>query len=215
MGISFLGMTNILELVNPGFTDVVARVSLYQIDGTLAHTQSVRIFPQSQFDLILNEMPGFVGDSYGIVKIEFNDLLDGRMFYYRQLSAGADFEFAFGIPLSNPSFGKTSVGFNTYQPSLHADERANVVANWLTVVNLSTDTQQFTIRTHVNGGDIVRRELTLPPAGRADVDGGHGLAGSSAIGLHEIIPANARAPYIAQLIRYGGDAPGGTNCRIV
>lgn len=198
---SFIGMLNILELVNPGFSDVQARVSLYDVNGTLTHTQSLTIGGQQQQDLIINEMPGFVSDSYGIVKIEFNELLDGRMFFYRPVGQG--FEFGFAVPLSNPSYGVTNVGYNTFQPSANAADAGFVVQNWISLVNLSNEAQVFDIETYPAGGEKIERTVSVPARGRIDMDGGHALVGASSIGLHRILPRQANAPYLAQLIRYG------------
>lgn len=204
---SFLGMTNIVELVNPNPFDKEIEVFFYSIDGQLADTRTINVPAMSQFDLILNELPGFVENSYGIVKLEFEGIIDGRVSYYRLAPSGSEYEFAFGIPLSNASYGNTAVSFNTFQPSLNPAEAAHVVANWLTIVNLDAEAQSFTIESYAqNGSELSTRVISVPGFGRMDIDGGHGMAGSSVVGLHKIHPRNRRAPYIAQLIRYGGNS---------
>lgn len=205
---SFLEMINILELVNPYSQDKSVLVTLYAMDGTRAHQQLVTIPAQSQFDLILNELPGFSNDSYGIVKLEFEGIIDGRMFYYRTTDNFSTYEFAFGIPLANANYGRTAVGFNTFQPSFNLADAEHVVRNWLTVVNLSEEEKVFTVTSYgQHGEELLTRELIIPAFGRTDVDGGHDFAGPSVVGLHTILPRDLEAPYIAQLTRYGGAAP--------
>jgi hypothetical protein len=181
-------------------------VFFYAIDGSLAHSREVVVPAMSQFDLILNELPEFVDDSYGIIKLEFEGIIDGRVSYYRSSLDATDYEFAFSIPLSNATLGSSSVGFNTFQPSLQAAESSNVVANWLTIVNLAASPKQFVVQSfNQDGSSITSRSVSVSAFGRIDIDGGHGLVGPSVVGLHRIIPNDPTAPYISQLIRYGGN----------
>ncbi len=199
----FLDMINILELVNVGEDELKATVTLFQIDGTQAHQQTITINPFGQFDLILNDLPGFQKDSYGIVTVEFTGQLDGRLFYYRNGTAG-DYEFAFGVPYSAPLFGQSSVGFNTFQPSLAPGDSANPVLNWLSIVNLASEPKSFTIEKYNQIGELLSTEtITIPAFGRVDTDGGHTNPGPGQVGLNKIIPTDNNSPYIAQLIRYG------------
>ena len=203
-------MTNILELVNPTLADMQVKLSLYSILGELVHERYITIAASNQFDVILNDLPGFVRDSYGIVKLEFPDGLDGRMMYYRPAPDGNGYDFVFGLPLVDPSYGPTAVSFNTFQPSFLASERNNIVANWLSIVNLDSNAQAFTIGTYDQMGTLLaERNIDVPAFGRMDLDGGHDIAGPSVVGVHVITPKDLTAKYIAQLSRYGGDAPAG------
>jgi len=53
----------------------------------------------------------------------------------------------------------------------------------------------------------MRREVNVLPFGRADIDGGHSLAGPDTVGYHKVIPSDITAEYIALVTRFGGDAP--------
>lgn len=206
----FLNMTNIVELVNPNQFTMNVKVSLYSIDGVLMHVQPVSIDATKQYDLILNSLPGFAADSYGIAKIEFEGVMDGRISFYRNDSARpGEFEFAFSVPFADPSQGTTAVSFNTFQPSLNPTERNNIVANWLTIVNFATVSKSFKVKTYNQAGEfIVERSVTVPGFGRVDIDGGHGLVGPSVVGMHVIVPKDPRAAYTAQLTRYAGNTDG-------
>lgn len=209
---SFLSMVNILELINNGTTDMTVTVSLFKIDGQLGSSVDVNLAPRQQFDVILNDMKGFEVNSYGLVKIEYDGLLDGRVFFYRR-SEGLDaYDFAFGVPLSRPSYGRTAVGFNTFQPSLDPLEAQSLVANWLTAVNLSPQTKGFTIEKYNQLGELLSSSrVEIPGFGRVDVDGGHVNPGPLNVGFNEIIPDDPDSPYIGQLMRYGNNASGGYN----
>ena len=208
----FLDMTCILELVNNSAENIAVDVSLYSIDGSLGDLRRVYLSPAQQFDVILNDMKGFQRDSYGLVKIEYNGQIDGRVFYYRRSTEVDGYDFAFGIPLSNPSFGTTAVGFNTFQPSLKPAEFGNLVANWLSIVNLDSVQRGFTIDKYDQFGSLLSTSHVFVPAfGRIDVDGGHVNPGSSYVGMNVITPDEVHAPYLGQLIRYGyADAAGTT-----
>lgn len=204
----FLGMVNIAELINPSSdtsstTSITA--SLYSISGQLMHTQTLNLSGGQQFDLILNQLPGFTADSYGIVKLEYTGSLEGRTSFYRQV--GSEYEFAYSIPFTQPLKGTTGVSFNTYQPSTAPSEASFSVYNWLSLINLSGSDETFTINSYNQVGTLIAaRQVMVPSFGRADVDGGHTMAGPGIVGLHEIIPQSSATNYIAQLIRYGANS---------
>jgi hypothetical protein len=205
----FLGMINILELVNPGGLTATATVSLYTISGELGTEQKVVLSPGSQQDLILNDMPGFGADSYGLITVQFDRAVDGRLFFYRPAPFSAtNYSFAFGLALANPTYGRSVVGFNTMQPSTNAAEAQNSVLNWLSIVNLADKKKSFQVSTFSLNGDLLKtQKIEIPANGRTDMDGGHVVPGPNNVGLQEIIPFDASAPYIGQLVRYGSNNP--------
>lgn len=207
---SFLNMTNILELTNSTATAIPVKISFYSINGTLAHQRTINVPATNQFDVIINDFPGFVRDSYGVIKLEFTGNLDGRMSFYRPTTGASSYDYAYSIPLADANFGTTAVSFNTFQPSQMASEANNLVANWLSIVNLDASAQRYTVFSYdMVGKLILRRELEIPSFGRADVDGGHDLAGPNVVGYHKVVPFNVTAEYIAQITRFGGNAPAG------
>ncbi len=210
---SFLSMTNILELINPTGSSQSLSITLYSISGQVLHSEVLSLESGAQFDRIVNDMPNFVTDSYGLVRIDFSGAkFDGRMSFYRSRDSFQSYEFAYSVPFRNPNYGTTAVGFNTFQPSTRPADASFQVANWLSLINLSGSTKTFSINTYGQSGTIIAaRAVSVGANSRLDIDGGHGIAGSSVVGVHQIIPSDRDAPYMAQLVRYGTDAaPGGT-----
>ena len=208
----FLGMTNVLEIVNRGATPVTATVTVYTISGTAGQPITFTLAAQGERDLILNDAGGFSPDSYGLVRIDYaGGILDGRVSFYRSSSSpvkGA-YDFAFAVPLENSLTGASYVGFNTFQPSQNPAEAANQVANWLSIINLHGESKTFTVNRYNQAGVLTTtRSITVPPFGRSDIEGGHG-EGPSLVGLNEIIPGDSSAPYKAELVRYGSDGSAG------
>lgn len=202
---SFLGMVNVLELVNGGDYPLDVRIDFFLIDGTLADSKRFTIPRGAQRDEVLNSYEGFTADSYGLIEIHYDGELDGRLFFYRS-SGGVNFDFAYGVGFQNPSYGKTSVGFNTFNPG----DIPGGVANWLSLVNLSQSTQTYLITTFDMAGNPIRvKPYDVAAFRRIDLDGGHSFPGPSHVGTHEIIPLDPQAPYLAQLTRYGFDYAGG------
>ena len=203
----FIGLTNILELVNRGPVSMPIEIELYSISGELLQTVPIEIDTGGQFDLIVSDMAQFQRDSFGIVRIKFdevyNDFLDGRMSFYRG-NFISGYEFAFSVPFEQALLGNSAVTFNTYQPSLNPLEIGNQVAQWLSIVNLDElDTKTFTVKRYGQAGNLlVEDSFSVPPFGRIDIEGGHVSPGVSQVGLHVIEPADQESPYIAQLFRY-------------
>ncbi|MCB0324663.1 MAG: hypothetical protein KDD69_13870 [Bdellovibrionales bacterium] len=206
---SFLGMTNILELVNRASTPKDVSLQLLDLDGTVLHQQHVLLAAEEQTDVIVNDLPNFRKDAYGLLVVRFEGEIDGRMSFYRAAADGVATEFAFSVALRNPQYGKTAVAFNTYQPSKAVLDQQHSVLNWLTLVNLHHTTELFKIISYDVSGRVIRSVVqAIAPGGRVDIDGGHQFAGPSVVGLHQILPINPDVPYLAQLIRYGAGEDG-------
>ena len=203
----FLRMTNIVELLNPTTSTKTVTLRLYDANGSEQYAQLFTLNPDSQFDVILNDLPGFAADSYGLVTLDASGEIDGRTSYYRTTTDGTSFEFAYSIPFENTTTGTSAVGFNTFNASTNPDDAGDYILNWLTVVNRSSDAKSFTVNTYNQTGTLVAtRPALIGPNGRIDIDGGHALVGPSQVGYHEIIPDDTSSPYLAQLIRYATDA---------
>ena len=206
----FLDIVPIAELVNTSASPMTARVSLYRLDGSLGSIFTTNIEAGNQKDIILSSMSGFTKDSYGLIKIEHCDgMLDGRISYYRS-TVSSDFEFAYSIPLVQPTFGNSAVSFNTFQPTRNVFEVSDLVSNWLSLVNLSDVSQVFTVNRYSLSGELASpsRVVTVTPGARVDIEAGHVDPGPSNVGLLEIIPQDSTRGYHAMLKRFGHRSTG-------
>jgi plastocyanin len=213
----FLEMRNILEIINKSGSALPIIVRLYNVSGAQTAVLNLSVPANGQRDIILNELQGFARDSYGLVRVEFdspfNDLVEARVFFYRDQGLSGQFEFAFGVSVDKPLYGQAGVLFNTFQPSLDLTESAYQVAQWLSVVNLdSAGAQGFRVDRFDQTGQLISSQrLTVPSFARIDIEAGHQNPGANRVGLHLITPDDVTAPYLAQLYRYGGrGAPGAT-----
>jgi hypothetical protein len=201
---SFLGMVNIAELRNNSAEAVTAQVNIFNISGTLVSSNFFTINAGLQFDVILNELPGFINNSYGIVQVSNN--VSGQITYYKPkgLNFANDFDFAYSIPFQAPASGTSFVSFNTFHPGTDPVQVQNLVANWVSVVNLSPSSRNFTINKYAQNGTLIS-SIVVPLASnnRIDIDGGHLNPGKNFVGFIEIVPQDMDTQYLSQLVRYG------------
>lgn len=205
----FLGMINILEIMNLNTTTAMqVSLTLYSIGGSGSQiTQSWTIPPLTQQDIILNDLQGFEKDTYGMLKLAAShDDFAGRVtLYYPDSSAATDYHYAFSYsePLHNFNKGTSAVIYNSYHPGNNPADHSNSVYNWLTVANLESTEQDYTIRRYNMAGNLVSQQsITVPPLGRRDIDGGHVVPGPENVGTNLIIPNNPSAHYLAAIVRY-------------
>ncbi len=208
---SFLGMINIVALINRSDQSLPLTLTMYDLSGAVLHTQVFSLAPNGETDIIVNDLPNFVPDSFGLIELtfsdEFNDLLDAQMFFYKPDASG--YQFAFGVPIQAPQYGDSAVAFNTFQPSTRVGDEQLAVLQWLSIVNLDqSEEKTFSIIRHdQNGAVLSTTEIDVPAFGRVDLEGGHVNPGPNKVGMHRILPQDKTAPYIAQLFRYGGNTP--------
>ncbi len=205
---SYLSMINIAELQNTSSSAVTAQVNIFSNAGSLVSSNFVSVPANGQTDVILNELGGFTANSYGIVQISSN--VSGRVLFYKtQNGAFTDFEFANSIPFSPATNGTSYASFNTFQPSFNIGDSNNLVANWLSLVNLETSSASFLVSKYLQDGSLYSQEsFTLGGRSRVDIEGGHNFPGKNRIGLIEITPSISSTDYTAQLTRYGYSSNG-------
>jgi V8-like Glu-specific endopeptidase len=199
----YLSMVNVLELENFTDSDLAVEVYLYSASGEHAMTLTGTIAARTKEDYPLANYAGFRPDSYGVLRVDGG--VRGRVFYYRPIGSGfSNFDFGFGVELSKPLSGSSYVGFNTFQPSDNPADAGNLVANWLSIVNLDSEPRTFNVhKRDAIGNHVQIIERTVAPLGREDLDGGHQVPGPSNVGQLYILPAVSEGKYLAQLMRYG------------
>ena len=205
---SFIGMINILELTNRGSSNISVVATVYDISGQAISQSTVSLGSHAQQDVILNDLPGFKNNAYGLVAIDCaSSDLDARVSVYKVSKSGQSFDFAYASPLLESTTGESFLSFNTMQPSPNSTDSSLLVYNWLSITNPDTvASHAFTIvRYDELGNELVRRRVTVEPFGRFDIEGGHEVPGKLRIGLNRIIPDDSTAPYFANIVRYGSD----------
>lgn len=199
---TYLRMQNILELVNNTSTAQSALVRIFRQDGSIAFETTYYVGPNSQQDIVLNDIPGTAVDAYGLVNV-IGDI-EGRVLFYKQTGfSAAEYDFAFGLDLAQATAADTEtfVTYNTFQPSLVPEDADKVVLNWLALINLSPNEGTFRVQKFDEDGSLLSDIYYLvAPFGRIDVEGGHILPGVDRKGLIRIL---ADVPSMSQLVRYG------------
>ena len=210
---SFLGMINILEITNESAETLHATVTVYSIAGQdnetagILATRQLDIPAHLEMDFNLAEFANFIPDSYGLVKVNFDqdDNFEGRMTYYRPSPTYyGEYEYAFSLPFTNSVTGNSYVTSNTYQPSTVAEDQVYPVENWLSIGNLTNGTKQYMVRYFDQAGTQYASNLvTVSGLARVDVDGGNYFGGPNKVSLLEIVPLDQDSYYLASLGRYG------------
>ncbi len=204
---SYLGMINILELQNPSNVAVSAQVNLLNSNGTIRSSTLVSVPAQDQFDVIVNGLSGFTSEAFGLIQVSNN--VSGRISYYKPSTSNpSSYDFSYSVPLRNGISNTSYVSFNTFQPSNNVSDSGNLVANWLSLVNLETNTKSFTVNKYNQAGTLLSSAVyNLSARSRVDVEGGHGNPGPNTVGYLEVIPSDSSCLYLSQLIRYGYGNP--------
>lgn len=206
---SYLDMLNVLELNNAGENKEHVVVQIFSADGVELNSLDFNISSNSQRDVIINDIPSFSKNAVGLIKVTSEtENVTGRMSLYKRSADGASFDFSFNQTLEVGANTKTFVGFNGMQPSRLESERENVVAQWLTIANLTSAQKRFWVRTYsIDGALLMTRLISVPGFGRRDVDGNAITALASRVGYHELEPELEDTLYFAYLMRYGTNAP--------
>lgn len=205
----YLGMWNIVEILNMSSRDLTIDATLYDLHGLVQGMQTLSLYLNQQVDVLVHEMQGFQQNSYGKICFEVRDGqdgdIDGRMVYYR-LEEGSSisnysFEFAFAMPFQNGIKDKQFVTFNTYQPSLNIFDQNNLVANWIQLTNLENYAGGGTLTYYSQTGEVLASEyIYLEASARIDLSA-HRF-GTRLVGLVEWSPDNTDSKFRFKNLRY-------------
>ena len=245
---TFLGQWNFAELINQATIAKSVDLTIYNLYGQEMITRTFVVPANSEVDVDINSLitfacgvlksncdgfedlsattnapnglghPDGVVDTYGLVKLAFNDSdpnarLLGRMSFYRPNEDGATYSFAFAREFRNPTRGITYGTANTYDPQ----GMGNLVPNWAEVINFEDVYKSFTINIYDQKGlKKYTKSFTLPPLGELDVQAGHEFVdenGKVAEGvfLVEVVPNDFSARYFLSVSRYSSNSPGGVD----
>lgn len=214
---TYLSQYNFLELIGSGTHTVHGTITLYGSDGAAVGSPiPFDVEPNSEIDVdIHSRVPA---DSYGLVKVDFNDddagvHLMGRMTVYRQdpdleaLPASEQtYSFAFTRSLRNPIRGTTFATANSFDPQ----GMGYLVPNWVEIINADSTQHGFTVRLYRQDGSLANEKtgIVVSPHGEYDVQGGHEYG--EGVYLVEVSPDDGDAKYFATVVRYSSNstAPG-------
>ncbi|MCB0322281.1 MAG: M23 family metallopeptidase [Bdellovibrionales bacterium] len=167
----FLGfLAQVLELKNVGLGPLEVQVTLYDITSSARGSVVVRLLPDIQQDLIVNDLTGFEANSYGLVCVatEATTPFAGQLVSYQLTEDG--YALAFTSAFQPARTGEQYLIYNTYQPSLLPEDRQNLVANWLQVVNESEESADGSLAVFdASGNQLEARTLTFQPGERKDL----------------------------------------------
>ena len=254
---TFIGQWNFAELVNQGTLEKTVKLTIYNLFGQEMVTRTVVVAGQSEVDVDINGLvqyscdvlkqgceyfqdlsatrgdenglgrPDGIVDTYGLVKVEFDDTdpdqrLAGRISMYRPNVDGS-FSFAFAREFRNPTKGqRTFAVSNTYDP--RGD--GNLVPNWAEVIalgkrqadgSIKSESLSFTLKMYKQNGQLAdTRNFTLPGLGEFDYAAGHEFTDVTgevieSVYLIEVIPSDPEAQYLMSVARYSSNAPRGTD----
>lgn len=216
---TYVGMTSIVALLNPRFEESLQLIVRDASGQTLSDSEII-VAPRTQFDVIINDLEGVPVDSYGSYEVRTigTSSDDINTVFYRSSTPESiasasfdigDYDFATPVYAGRILRGTSSVAANTFQPSRDAIESEAPVYQWLSLTNISSSTERFSVKTYgTDGVLLLERSLTLSPYQRLDIEGGHESLGANRLALHEITPEREQIPYLAGLMRYGTSAGG-------
>ncbi len=208
---------NILECSNFADRDLVIQLSMNSANNSELATVDETIPSQGTKHLILNDLTS-IEDAYGSFSLdvasddkdEAEQHLRCTSLFYRpdQSSQSKPFEYAFALPLREPSQGTQHGLYNSINPSGNPSSgTTEPVFNWLTIYN-SDDTAFEAIlelRDFSGASRSLRRIGPLAAGERIDIALGHdeSFQNGQSVGLYRILPDNTTQKYLAFLSRYG------------
>jgi len=215
----FGGMFNVLEHVNYSSASLAIESTLFDRHGSAHAIESFVITEAGQRDLMVHDMRGWTENSYGkvcshVVNGRGGDL-DGNMVYYKvrnqspmqpQRQPHQQFDFAFSLPLSTGDKEIQLVSYNNFQPSFDPEDQANLVANWIKLVNLEASTEKGTLIFYAQDGTELSSERVIISAGERRDFSAHQL-GQNRVGLLEWRPDSPSARFLLRNARYLYDNP--------
>jgi hypothetical protein len=201
--------SQIFELRNSSSNAIDLEVVLYLNDGSQSTPASIRLNAGQQRDLILNDLPGFVTNSLGLVCANIingpSDSLNGSLSIYR--FTGTSYRIGYSLPDQIPWRGARFSSFNTNTPQFAGRPAGEFVANWIEITNTEITAQSGTLRFYDDEGTLVQSDrLTLNGRERRDISA-HFL-GESKTGLIAWIPDDLQAKFLIRQSRYYLDSAG-------
>jgi len=221
---SFLGMSNILEIVNSGLNDTTGAIptspgnslidlTAFPRTGSATFNQPVAFdLALNQLDVIHNDFLGIGADDFGYSRLNFDGSATARNMFYR-FSPSGEIDYFFPSTFRRPNRGETAVTLNSFDPNavINPAERAGFeVENILTIYNLTDNFQGYDVSVRNLDGKHASMEtfnpemrIVLPPR-----EAGFIITNQSFFGVAVVVPDDKSHDYLAELTRYNPPSPG-------
>ena len=166
-------LSQIFELRNTSEVPIRVQVTLFVIETEPQGSFDLVLNPGMQFDTIVNDLEGFIPDSFGLVCAKVLDgpanSIGGQLVTYR--FNATSYDLAYKSELLPPRSGTQYLTYNTYHPSSNPADWGNFVANWVQIINEQPETQTGVLRSYDTEGHEIRTvSVTLKPNQRRDID---------------------------------------------
>lgn len=219
----YLGMSNVLSLYNTASQPQTLTLYLLDHDGNERSQQTMRLEPDTEFDVLVNELSGFALDAVGSLRVEGpGQGIEANGMFYRFTAQGSDnpteaalrpeerLEFIRGTALKNSLSGECFALVNTVDPS-KGSSRLYLVPNWFALASLDEQaSRRFTVQFYGPDGQLLDSEATtVPVLGRRDIEAGHARLGNGRVALLRVVPEEDSNQYTGELSRFGMVDPAG------
>ena len=163
----------ILEHRNTSGVDIAVETTLFNLFGEPQETVPFILTPGQQFDIIANDMQGFVQDSYGLVCSTItsgpdNSLAGQLVIYDFEVNT---FDLAWSVPFDRGKRGIQCLQYNSFFPTMDASQLNNTVGWFLQIANREDVAQSGILFAYDPFGNEIRRQnVTLLAKERRDID---------------------------------------------
>lgn len=205
-------LVQILELRNTlSNTPIGLRVELFDIAGAEQSQVEFSLAGGAQFDIVVNDLVGFVAGSYGTICVTTlggeADALDGQYVYYDLSDDGQTFNYSLVEEFLPARTGAQHLLYNNYYPTFTEQPPSNVTYSFIQISNEeSTQESGDLVFYDPEGSEQRRIALSLRGGGRDDRDT-HTL-GTDQFGLVSWIPDDSTKKFRVRLNRYYQTADG-------
>lgn len=196
-------LTQIAEYRNAGSASIGLKLELRTSEGVLKSTNFLTLLPAEQHDIIVNQLGGFLENSYGTLCASILSGPVGALdtTYVTYELSETSFNYAFAVPYAVSRSGLQFLGYNHIFPTLNASELNNPRYGFVQISNEEQTSKSGDLVFYDPEGTEVRRTaVTIPPLGRIDV--ATHTVGINTVGLIKWQPEDMGAIFRVILSRY-------------
>ncbi len=177
-----------LLLRNNSTTTLPVTVTLFHQNGSVLKTEQLSLPGPSVSEKLLTGLPA---NGSGIVRLEYSGALEGSVVYSLVRPGASVATYVLKHDLDNDQLGASAVSF-TNSIGLNRE---------LQVANLTGAAKSFTVVAYNQSGKVLNtRTMNVQPHGSSVLAMTKAPFTASAQGHFEIVPADAKAPYLARMV---------------